>query len=126
MARTKQVARKSTGGKAPRKQLSGKAASKTEAMKKMETKKKRYRPGELALKEIRKYQASSDFLMKMMPFQRVVEKSAKTSTRKLNGKERHYMLYKKQQKLTWLDYLKMLTCVRFMLKELQLCQKIFN
>ncbi|KAI5101769.1 histone H1-like, partial [Silurus meridionalis] len=56
MARTKQTARKSTGGKGPRKQLATKAARKiapaTGGMKKPH----RYRPGNVALREIRRYQ----------------------------------------------------------------------
>jgi histone H3 len=53
MARTKQVARKSTGGKAPRKQLATKQARST---KPSDTPRKphRYRPGVVALREIRK------------------------------------------------------------------------
>ncbi|KAK9682227.1 hypothetical protein RND81_10G059600 [Saponaria officinalis] len=54
MARTKQTARKSTGGKAPRKQLATKAARKsapaTGGVKKLH----RFRPGTVALREIRK------------------------------------------------------------------------
>ena len=54
MARTKQTARKSTGAKAPRKQLASKVARKsaTGGVKKPH----RLRPGTVALREIRKYQ----------------------------------------------------------------------
>ena len=71
MARTKQTARKSTGGKAPRKQLASKAARKStpaEGQKKA----RRYRPGTVALREIRRYQKSTDLLLKKAPFQRLV------------------------------------------------------
>ena len=71
MARTKQTARKSTGGKAPRKQLASKAArksTKAEGQKKA----RRYRPGTVALREIRKYQKTTDLLIKKAPFQRLV------------------------------------------------------
>ena len=58
MARTKQTARKNTGGKAPRKQLANKAARKTAASP-MQTggvkKPHRFRPGTVALREIRKF-----------------------------------------------------------------------
>ena len=55
MARTKQTARKSTGGKAPRKQLAAKQARKATAEGAVK-KPHRYRPGTVALREIRKYQ----------------------------------------------------------------------
>ena len=57
MARTKQTARKSTGGKAPRKQLATKAARKSapNGMASVGVKKPhQYRPGIVALREIRR------------------------------------------------------------------------
>ena len=53
MARTKQTARKSTGGKAPRKQLATKAARKSAPTTGGVKKPHRYRPGTVALREIR-------------------------------------------------------------------------
>ena len=53
MARTKQTARKSTGGKAPRKQLATKAARKSAPATGGVKKPHRYRPGTVALREIR-------------------------------------------------------------------------
>ena len=53
MARTKQTARKSTGGKAPRKQLATKAARKSAPASGGVKKPHRYRPGTVALREIR-------------------------------------------------------------------------
>ena len=76
MARTKQTARKSTGGKAPRKQLATKAARKTAPATGSVKRKKRYRPGTLALREIRKYQKSTDLLIRKLPFQRLVREIA--------------------------------------------------
>jgi histone H3 len=76
MARTKQTARKSTGGKAPRNHLSVKAARK--AARKVAPvadgvrKPHRYRPGTVALREIRRYQKSTDLLIRKAPFQRLV------------------------------------------------------
>ena len=72
MARTKQTARKSTGGKAPRKQLAAKSARKTTRSSGGTKKKMRFRPGTVALREIRRYQKSTDLLMKKAPFQRLV------------------------------------------------------
>ena len=56
MARTKQTARKSTGGKAPRKQLATKAARKSAPATGGVKKPHRYRPGTVALREIRRYE----------------------------------------------------------------------
>ncbi|KAH8047378.1 hypothetical protein JL721_12187 [Aureococcus anophagefferens] len=62
MARTKQTARKSTGGKAPRKQLATKAARKSAPATGGVKKPHRYRPGTVALREIRRYQKSTELL----------------------------------------------------------------
>jgi len=81
MARTKQTARKSTGGKAPRKQIKTfhtKAARKiahttnTGGVKKPH----RYKPGTVALREIRRYQKSTELLIRKLPFQRLVREIA--------------------------------------------------
>jgi histone H3 len=74
----KQTARKSTGGKAPRKQLATKAAKKAKDPGKNIhvpgpiKKPHRYRPGTVALREIRKYQKSTDMLIRKLPFMRCV------------------------------------------------------
>ena len=75
MARTKQTARKSTGGKAPRKQLATKSAKRlnpTGGVKKPH----KYRPGTVALREIRRYQKSTELLIRKLPFQRLVKEIA--------------------------------------------------
>ena len=78
MARTKQTARKSTGGKTPRKQLAtlaarrGKNAPATGGVRKPH----RYRPGTVALREIRRYQKSTELLLRKLPFQRLVREVA--------------------------------------------------
>lgn len=72
MARTKQTARKSTGGKAPRKNLASKAARKTSIDAGGVKRPHRYRPGTVALREIRKYQKSTELLIRKLPFQRLV------------------------------------------------------
>ena len=72
MARTKQTARKSTGAKAPRKQLATKAARKSAPASGGVKKPHRFKPGTVALREIRKYQKSTDLLMRKLPFQRLV------------------------------------------------------
>ncbi|XP_076922566.1 histone H3.3a-like [Bidens hawaiensis] len=72
MARTKQTARKSTGGKAPRKQLARKACMKSAPTTGGVKKPHRYRPGTVALREIRKFQKSTELLIRKSPFQRLV------------------------------------------------------
>jgi histone H3 len=91
MARVKQTARKSTGGKAPRKQLATKAASKCgEVPRRKQSHRYRYMPylvfrstltplcspGTVALREIRRYQKSTDLLIRKLPFQRLVKEIA--------------------------------------------------
>merc|ERR1711924_380970 len=78
MARTKQTARKSTGGKAPRKQLATKAARKSAPTTGGVKKPHRYRPGTVALREIRKYQRSTDLLIRKLPFARLVREITQT------------------------------------------------
>jgi histone H3 len=68
MARIKQTPQ--TKGKAPRKQL---AMRLTEAKVK---KPHRYRPGTVALREIRRYQKSTELLIRKLPFQRLVREIA--------------------------------------------------
>ena len=65
MARTKQTARKSEQAQSPRVQLT---------IKRLHSKPRRhrYRPGTVALREIRRYQRSTDLLIHKLPFQRLV------------------------------------------------------
>jgi histone H3 len=80
MARNKQTARKSTGGRAPRVHLAQKAARKSvpsEGAYGAGVKKPhRYRPGTVALREIRRYQRSTELLIRKLPFQRLVREVA--------------------------------------------------
>jgi histone H3 len=79
MARTKQTARKSTGGKAPRKSIASKAAKKSSPAGSSSAgikKPHRFRPGTVALREIRRYQKSTDLLIRKLPFQRLVREIA--------------------------------------------------
>jgi histone H3 len=62
------------GGKAPRKQLGGKMGPMVP--RKPEKKPHRYRPGTVALREIRKYQKTTDLLVMKLPFQRLVREIA--------------------------------------------------
>jgi histone H3 len=73
MARTKQTARQSTRGKAPRHHLATKAARKqarhTGGMKKPH----HYRPGTVHIREIRKYQKNTDLLIRKAPLKRLAK-----------------------------------------------------
>ena len=84
MARTKQTSRKSTGGKAPRTQLALKAARKANPIIGGAKKPHRYRPGTVALREIRKYQKSTELLIRKLPFQRLVREIAQDIARDKN------------------------------------------
>ncbi|KAL0589003.1 histone H3.3 [Plecturocebus cupreus] len=77
MARTKQIARKSTGEKAahprrPRKELATKVARKSAPSTGRVKKPHSYEPGTVALREIRRYQKSTELLIWKLPFQKLV------------------------------------------------------
>ena len=79
MVKFKQIARKTqSGGKQPRKQLPKKKPVKrvqhpsTGGVKKPH----RYRPGTVALREIRRYQKSTELLIRKVPFNRLVREIA--------------------------------------------------
>ncbi|KAK7470528.1 centromeric DNA-binding histone H3-like protein cse4 [Stygiomarasmius scandens] len=78
--RTKSAtARKSTGGKPPRRQSNPQPAE--------EPKKRRFRPGTVALREIRRYQKSTDLLIRKLPFSRLVREIALDMTTDMNGNQ---------------------------------------
>ena len=72
MACVKQTARKSTGGKGPRKQLATKVIRKSAPSTGGVVKPRRYRPGTVAIREIRRYQKSTELLIRKLRFQRLV------------------------------------------------------
>ncbi|KAF8621639.1 hypothetical protein AX15_007657 [Amanita polypyramis BW_CC] len=74
------TARKSTGGTAPRRSEPASQARGDEGGRK----KRRYRPGTKALKEIRKYQKSTDLLLQKLPFARLVREIAMDMTTDMN------------------------------------------
>jgi histone H3 len=78
MARTKQTARKSTGGKLPRKHLATKSARKSAPATGGVKKPHRYRPGTVCLREIRRYQKSTDLLIRREPFMRLIREMAQS------------------------------------------------
>ena len=76
MARTKQSAKKTVGGKAPRQHVASKAARKQIPADAGIKKARRFRPGTVALREIRRYQKSTELLIRKLPFQRLVREIA--------------------------------------------------
>ncbi len=139
MARTKQTARKSTGGKAPRKQLATKAARKSAPATGGIKKPHRFRPGTVALREIRRYQKSTELLIRKLPFQRLVREIAQDFKTDLRFQTSAVLALQeaaevKEIKLSFsndqltlsfipspilLDYLKIPICVLFMPNVLQ-------
>ena len=93
MARTKQTARKSTGGKAPRKQLAVRAARKSAPAAGGAKKPHRYRPGTVALREIRRLQKSTDLLICKLPFQRLVWEIYQDNKRDIRLKSTTSLMY---------------------------------
>merc|ERR1719235_2046403 len=83
MARTKQTARKLPLGKSPRKQISTKMSDNDTQTAGGVKKPHRYRPGTVALREIRKYQKSTEMLMRKLPFQRLLREVAQEFKRDL-------------------------------------------
>jgi len=78
MARTKQVARKTPAGGSSGKEIAVKPMVALAAIggRKMKNQPRRYRPGVVALREIRRYQKSTELLLRKMPFQRLVREIA--------------------------------------------------
>jgi histone H3 len=76
MARTKQTARKTVGGKAPRTQLATKAVRRMAPASGGVKKPHRYRPGTVALREIRKYQQSTKLLIPRIAVSRLIREIA--------------------------------------------------
>ncbi|OON21288.1 hypothetical protein X801_02818 [Opisthorchis viverrini] len=77
MARTKQTARKSTGGKVSRRQLATKAAGNSAPATDDVKKPHCYRPGTVALREILRYLKSTELLVHKLPFQSLVRATAR-------------------------------------------------
>ena len=77
MARTKQHAGRSTGGKAPRGHYRTKHGRKMGLPDRGHVRKPtRFRPGTVALRQIKKYQKSTELLIRKLPFQRLVREVA--------------------------------------------------
>lgn len=84
------TARKSTGGKPPRRSSTStagpsKSRSRQDDQDSPGKKKRRFRPGVVALREIRRYQKSTDLLIAKLPFSRVVREVAEDMTTQSGG-----------------------------------------
>merc|ERR1712179_503794 len=91
-------------------QLATKAARKSAPATGGVKKPHRYRPGTVALREIRRYQKSTELLLRKPPFQRLVREILKISKRIYAFNPALSWLFKKLQRLTWLDCSKIQTC----------------
>jgi len=80
MARVTQTARRSTGGKHPASLARAAARRARAAQTKAAAPKRRYRPGTVALRDIRKFQRSGELLIRKLPFQRLVREIAQEYT----------------------------------------------
>ncbi|KAL0238136.1 hypothetical protein GEMRC1_012609 [Eukaryota sp. GEM-RC1] len=125
MARTKQTSRKTTSAKTPRKHLAHKAARKAAPATGGIKKPHRYRPGTVALREIRKYQKSTELLIRKLPFQRLVREIAQEFKGELRFQATGISALQEAAEAYLVGLLKTLTCVQFMLKELPLCPRIW-
>ena len=76
MARTKHTARKMTGAKQPRKHIAAKQSKGKAPAAGGVKRAHRFRPGTVALRMIRKYQKSTELLIRKLPFQRLVREIA--------------------------------------------------
>ncbi|KAF2296465.1 hypothetical protein GH714_038301 [Hevea brasiliensis] len=116
--------RKSTGGKAPRKQLATKAARKSAPATGGVKKPHRFRPGTVALREIRKYQKSTELLIRKLPFQRLVREIAQDFKTDLRFQSSAVAALQEAAEAYLVGLLKTQISVPFMPRGLLLCPKI--
>merc|ERR1712196_328963 len=70
----------------------------------------RFRPGTVAIREIRKYQRSTDLLLRKLPFQRLVKDLAHEKSPELRFQSSALMALQEACELISLDYSKTPTC----------------
>ncbi|KAH0788198.1 histone H3-1 [Histomonas meleagridis] len=129
MARTKQTARKSTGGKTPRKSLGAKAARKSTPVVDSQGAKKqhRFRPGTVALREIRKYQKRAQTSLSVSFHSNVLFVKLHLDSAEISvSNHQPSQHFRKPQKHILLVFLKIQTFVRFMQTVLQLWNAMSN
>ena len=123
MARTKQTAHKSTGGKAPRNQLATKAARKSAAATDAVKKPHCYRSGTVTLREIRRYQKSTELLISRLPFQRLVREIAHDFKTDLRFQSTAVMAWEKASEAYLVGLFQDTTCALSMLSVSPSCQR---
>ncbi|MBZ3875580.1 histone H3 [Sciurus carolinensis] len=111
MGGTKQTGCKLTNSKAPRKQLATKAAGESAPSTGGVKKPHRYRPGTVALREIRRYQKPTEVLIRKLPFQRLVREIAQDFKQIRASRAQLLVLRRRQVRPIWLAFLKTPTCV---------------
>ena len=96
-------------------------------------KKHRYRPGTVALREIRRYQKSTDLLIRKAPFQRLVREimeklnaESGVEGKPMRVQSTAILAFKRQQRPTSLVFSRTLTCVPSMPSVLPSCLRIFG
>ncbi|XP_048207547.1 histone H3.3A-like [Perognathus longimembris pacificus] len=111
MGPTKPTARKSTGGEACRKQLATKAPRKSAPSPGGADKQKDSRPGTVTLCEIRRYQKSSELLIRKLPFQGRVQETAQDSRTDLRFQSGAIGALQEGMKPIWLAFCNIPICV---------------
>ena len=115
----------STGGKAPRRQLTTKAARK--ALPDDQKKKaQRFRPGTVALREIRKLQKFTELLIRKAPFERAVREIAEKRKAGLRFQAGAIKALQHTIEAFLSSLLKEYIRLLFMPSELLLCRKMFS
>merc|ERR1712146_725328 len=99
MARTKHTARKATGAKHLRKTVADKAA-KTKAAPGVK-RPHRFKPGTVSLREIRRFQKSTELLIRKLPFQRLVREIANDFKNDLRFQSSAVLALQEALRLTW-------------------------
>ncbi|XP_054418814.1 histone H3, embryonic-like [Pteronotus mesoamericanus] len=110
MAPTKQMTHITKGGKALRNQVATKAAYKSAPFTGRVKKPHRYRPGTMALCEIRCYQKPNKLLIYKLPFQHLVQEIVQDFEQICTSRAQLLVLCRSQMKPIWLALLKKPTC----------------
>ena len=106
MAHAKQTAHKSTGGIAHREKMNTKGTLKSAPFSEVVNKSHHYKPGAIALLEIRCYQKSTEVLIKKFPFSVWCEKLIMTSKQICASRVQLLVLSRRHVRHIWLSILK--------------------
>nr|CAI5864434.1 unnamed protein product [Callosobruchus analis] len=108
------------------KQLATKAARKSAPATGGVKKPHRYRPGTVALREIRRYQKSTELLIRKLPFQRLVREIAQDFKTDLRFQSSAVMALQEASEAYWWVFSRTPICVPSTLSGSPSCQKIYN